>query len=558
MRSERRFGIQESAAGRGAWSFLDQVASSLSNYALFIVIARSAGVDGLGAFSVAYAAFAIILGTVRGPSSDSLIVRFSARPHAELVDAGQAATGFVLVCGTAVGIALIAVGLVVGSRVGPPLVALGIVLPGVLIQDTCRFIFIVDRRPQRAFAIDTFWLLVLAVAIAVLAAEGHQSVFAWLLTWGLAGTGGAILGVGLLRRLPDPRAGWRWWRSHRDIGVPFVGAFLVDRGSSQLGFTLVGAIGGLTALGALTAARALFAPVTTVLSATSSFAVAEGTRLRGSSMSIRRYSWSVAAALASMPIGLALFLYFGPQQLGRLLVGKSWPAARGVLIPVSLFSAALAAALGPFIGLKVIQAAKATLRTELAVAPFSVAAPLVGDHFWGVQGAAYGLLVSGLLSLVFWVWVFEARTRTRGGPREDKAGRLIESRQIDMRGGGSVGDEQIQPGGTRTDRSNDMARRAEAAFAALEGQTDSGTGAAPDETAPPVETAAPVETTVNQTVTADSSLVADVEAPVQFEAATPPVDSEDRLRRIEDRLMVLEECMHVVLIRMGQPSDQQP
>jgi O-antigen/teichoic acid export membrane protein len=542
--ARRSAGSQASAAGRGIWSLLDQAASSLSNYALFIAVARTAGVDGLGAFSVAYAVYAIALGAVRALSSDPLIVRYSDAKASDLAEAGEATTGFALISGVLVGLILIAVGIVVRGRVGAPMVALGVVMPGLLVQDACRFVFIAGRQPRRAFVNDGVWLLLQVGAITALVVRGHPSVYAQVLAWGLAGTAAAAVGLVQLRRLPAPLWAGRWAMAQRDLGLPFGGAFLVDRGSSQLGFTLVGAIGGLGTLGALTAARALFAPVTTVLSAASSFAVAEGTRLRGTRLTIRRYAWFVAVALAALPIVLGAVLYAGPQQLGRVLVGRSWPAAHTVLIPIAVFSAALAATLGPWTGLKILQAARATFGTKLFIAPISVAAPLVGDHFWGVQGAAYGLVVSGFVALVLWAWVFEARMR-QPVARPSRLGSV----QMNPRGGvlsdergGSQG--MANGKGPEAPHEDSVARRAEAIFAALQAPGGASSGAGPAIAAGADAGMAAFERTPDAPIHHSAMVGGPVE----------PHDVSVRLFGIEERLTGIEQALQEVLERLDTKS----
>lgn len=407
---------KSSRASRGVWSLLDQAASSLSNYALFIVVARTEGVRGLGAFSVSYTSYAIILSALRALSTDPLLVRYSNVRRRDLRTPAAMVTGFGGMAGALVGLALVSTGLLVRGPIGPPLVALGATLPLLMIQDACRFIFIAGKQPARAFVNDAVWLTVQIGALAALVSRGHPSTAVEVLAWGLSGGVAAGFGLFQLWQLPAPLKARRWFRSQRDLGMPFCGAVLVDRGSSQLGFNLVGAVGGLGSLGALTAARALFAPVTTVLSAASSVAVAEGTRLGGTRLTIRKYSWILSAVLAVLPLALAGVLYFGPQVLGRVLVGKSWLPAREALLPMAVFSAALAATLGPWTGLRVIQAANATFGVKLALAPVSLAAPVVGYLRGGVRGAAIGLAASGIVVVAVWAWVFERRMRERERP----------------------------------------------------------------------------------------------------------------------------------------------
>ena len=62
---------------RLGWGVADQVVSSISNFVLGIVVARSLGAEGFGSFSLAFITYAFILSGSRGLSTAPLLVRFS-------------------------------------------------------------------------------------------------------------------------------------------------------------------------------------------------------------------------------------------------------------------------------------------------------------------------------------------------------------------------------------------------------------------------------------------------------------------------------------------------
>src|SRR5918999_2161747 len=65
------------ATARLGWGLADQAVSSITNFALGIVVARSLGAAGFGAFSLAWVSYGVILNVSRGLATDPLTVRYS-------------------------------------------------------------------------------------------------------------------------------------------------------------------------------------------------------------------------------------------------------------------------------------------------------------------------------------------------------------------------------------------------------------------------------------------------------------------------------------------------
>ena len=64
-------------ARRLSWGVADQALSSLTNFAVAILVARSLGTEELGAFSIAFATYLIAVNASRGLATDPLVVRYS-------------------------------------------------------------------------------------------------------------------------------------------------------------------------------------------------------------------------------------------------------------------------------------------------------------------------------------------------------------------------------------------------------------------------------------------------------------------------------------------------
>ena len=96
------------AAGRAGWGLIDQAFSSLTNFALGIIIARSVPVAEFGAFSLAFAAYLLVVNMTRAFPMQPLAIRYSAVTPDIWRRGSAAALGSVLL-----------VGLVVGSGVHP-------------------------------------------------------------------------------------------------------------------------------------------------------------------------------------------------------------------------------------------------------------------------------------------------------------------------------------------------------------------------------------------------------------------------------------------------------
>jgi len=186
--------MSRAAARRAAWGVADQAVSSLTNFAVLVVAARALDLEEFGALALALAAYSVALGVTRALSGEPLTVCYSATSVERTASEARGALATAGAAGVLCGVVFALVGAVLGGSVGTALLVLAVVVPGLVIQDTWRFVFFAMGRARAACVNDTVWLVVLGILLVVV---GSRS---------------------LSERLSPPR--WRWCRhaSFRTFG----------------------------------------------------------------------------------------------------------------------------------------------------------------------------------------------------------------------------------------------------------------------------------------------------------------------------------------------------
>ncbi|MEU8750506.1 hypothetical protein [Streptomyces chartreusis] len=388
-------------AGRLSWGLADQAASSISNFAVGIYVARSLGVTAFGVFSLAWVTYGVVLNVSRGLATDPLVVRFSGVPDAAWRGAVARSSGTALGVGAAIGAACVVVGLALGGQVGPAFACLGVMMPGLLLQDAWRYAFFAAGTGRKAFVNDVVWGVALVPAM-VLAARA-DSVAAFVLAWGASATVAAGYGYvqsGILPRTAQARA---WLREQRDLGYRYLVENVSLSGASQLRAYGLGAIVGVGAVGAVRGAELLLGPFLAVLMGLSLVTVAEAARvLRRAPDRLGRFCLLLGGgqAVAALCWGGALLLM--PDRLGELVLGDVWHSAAQLIVPVTLGVAGAGLGTGAAAGLRALAAARRSLRCQLFASACYVAGGLGGAALAGTVGSAWGVATATLAASAVW------------------------------------------------------------------------------------------------------------------------------------------------------------
>ncbi|MFM9705887.1 MATE family efflux transporter [Streptomyces galilaeus] len=387
--------------GRLSWGLADQAASSMTNFAVGIYVARSLGVTAFGVFSLAWVTYGVVLSVSRGLATDPLVVRFSGVPDASWRGAVARSSGTALGVGVAIGVACLVAGLAVGGRVGPAFACLGVMLPGLLLQDAWRYSFFAAGTGRKAFVNDLVWGVALVPALVVAARQG--SVAAFVLAWGASATVAA--GYGCLQSGIRPRmSGARGWlREQRDLSYRYLVENVGVSGASQLRAYGLGAIVGVGAVGAIRGAELLLGPFLAVLMGLSLVTVAEAARvLRRAPHRLARFCLVLGAgqAVAALLWGAALLLV--PGRLGELALGDVWDSASALIVPAALGVAGAGLGTGAAAGLRALGAARRSLRSQLFASACYVGGGLGGAAVAGAAGSAWGVAAATVCSSAVW------------------------------------------------------------------------------------------------------------------------------------------------------------
>ena len=411
-----------------SWNVVDQTLSALSNLGLSIAVARTTSASGFGAFAVAFLLFGISLAVTKSAVGQPLQMRLSGANGVERRGAFQAALGAATVLGVVFGLLASVAGLAVGGEVGGALVALALVLPGLVLQDSCRMAAFTLGRPQLAALIDGVWAAVQFGLLALLISNGRHQVGGLILAWGAAAALSALLGLTVLRMWPALPRAWGWVREHRDLIRYLLPEYFLGLGATQFGILLVGAIASATAVGSLRAAQVLLGPLGIVGLAVFQFAVPEVARRTSVSA---RWLVTLAAGLSGglglLTIGYVALMLLLPDAVGVALFGNSWAGAAAVLLAMGLSSVSSSLANGPAGVLYGLSQARATFRINLAKGPVLLLALPASTVLAGAVGAAWALAAVEACVLPVWILVFRRTLARLGEPGQiDDTPALVE------------------------------------------------------------------------------------------------------------------------------------
>ena len=376
---------------RLGWGIADQAVSSLTNFTLLVVVAGAVGRSSFGALGIAFAAYAVAIGLGRALAGEPLTVRHSVPGGRDTRAPSSAALGVAGCVGIASGALLVVIGLGTGGVLGRALVPLGVMLPGLVLQDTWRFVFMAAGRPRAACANDALWAVVQCAGLAGIALAGAVTVPAAVLAWGVGANVAALVAARASGVRPNFRRARAWLRDERDLWPRFASEFVALTGSWQVALIGLGAVAGLDTVGSLRAAQVLVGPLNVAFLSVPLVAVPESARLwRAARGTPFQHAALVGGALAACAVVWGVVMALIPSGVGRDLLGATWPGARSALVPVVVVMAGVGATLGALCGLRVLAAARDSMWARGVGATLVVLAVVAGGAASGVTGAAWG------------------------------------------------------------------------------------------------------------------------------------------------------------------------
>jgi len=402
---------------RAVWTILDQAVSSATNAAVALLVARAVDVTAFGAFALAFAVYALVVGFSRSCASSPLGIRYSGRSLRQIRRPASAATGTALTVGLAASCVLALCGVVISGVVGASLLALAVVLPGLLVQDAWRYVFFACGRPAAAVVNDAVWALAQVVAVDWLVLTGVSSAALMLLAWGGAGGVAALFGVVQARAVPDPRQALSWLRKHRDLWGFMTVEYVIVQASQQVAILLIAVLGGVAAVGAVRGVQVLLGPATIFAIGLYTFAVPEFSRrqwdsggrdpARGRQRAVLALSLVTAAGGATW----GLFLLALPGRIGVELLGDTWALSSTLLLAAVVGQAGAAASVGTASMLYAMGRARETLRVHVVFSVLLLIFSTTGVVMAGALGATWGQTIAFWAVVPMWFLVLRSVLR---------------------------------------------------------------------------------------------------------------------------------------------------
>lgn len=385
-------------------SLLDQALSSLSNFGVSVIAARSLDAHSFGIFALCYSGYLTLLVLVHGLVAEPFMMKMAAEPRQRVRREAGASVRSTALAGVMLGAPLVLGGLVAGGEGGRAAAVLGVGLPVLFVFEVHRWVAFTERRPWVAAAADGAWLVALVGGVIVLRALGGppDTVGTTLAVW----IGGCFVGlVVFLYQLGFPHRPRRpWFLRHRELGVPVAAELVVDRGSRFLSNVVVGGVISVAAVGALEAGRLVYSPLNVLyLGATATLLPEAISRLAaGDVRAVVRIGRLASVGLIVGTVLFGVVVALLPASYGRAVLGDRWEAARDVLVPMTVFFVASGASYGTKIRLRAYKAVRRSLMLRVIGAIVLLVLTSIGLLIGTVSAVAWALAGAMVLTMVLW------------------------------------------------------------------------------------------------------------------------------------------------------------
>jgi O-antigen/teichoic acid export membrane protein len=292
-----------------------------------------------------------------------------------------------------------------GGTLRGAFLAFGLTMPGLMLQDSWRFVFFAIGRGSLAFVSDLVGAFLILPVLIVLRVSGHVTVYWVILAWGGAAWVAAMAGVFQARVVPKLSKAAIWLTRHRDLGLRYLVESISTSSSTLLRILFLGSFSGLVAVGYVQAAQLLTSPLTLVVYGIGLAALPQATRMLQRS-SHRLWLLSamigVGLALAALAWGIILILAL-PRGLGNVILGSLWRPAYPLVLPLTLSIMGTCLSIGPVAGLNALGAARRSLRVMVATSVAIIVASVLGAYIGGAVDSVRGMAIaSGFTAIVGW------------------------------------------------------------------------------------------------------------------------------------------------------------
>ncbi|HEX4434822.1 MAG TPA: hypothetical protein VH012_08325 [Acidimicrobiales bacterium] len=382
----------------------DQGASSISNFALALIVAHYSSASALGVFAILTSTYVLSQGLVRSLSSDCLLTRSETDDGLRSnYERGGFLAAIVLSVSLAAVIAVVSG--VLPSEFTLPFIIFAVAFPLMACQDFARFIGISRYDPAYAIRLDLAWLVLFLLAYVVLKEEGLTTL-SWL--FGAWSAAGALVGLWTLRahfaRTRRRQLLQFWDQSERGVGLRFAGQFMLVTSWTYFVSYLLLFVLPLSSIGVFKLSQLALGPITVLLAGVQSALIALATK-RFQVDTHRALRFLLIGGVGSFALTMVWtgLIYGAPLHVMASLFGRNWSAARVIVPYAGLAVAFTSFANAAISGLRAMRAASENLRLSVLMVPFLFVLSIGGAELYGTRGAAGGLAIAGAIySVLAW------------------------------------------------------------------------------------------------------------------------------------------------------------
>lgn len=371
--------------------------TSLISLVLSISIARNGGVDGLGEFGIAFAVLSLIQVAAREAGITPLLGEQLSGDVVRNHSRRQSLIGLVamfLLAGTGVIFAL------------PLMVIIGLGVHGTLMFNYSKIIDLTLGKGDKALLKDLviFILVVItAVNVDIFDLDYELVVAVWV-------AAGSMIGyLGSIQEKLSLRPSWVGRGEESRVGIGFAIQSVIGSGSVQLLTLLLALVSGPTLVGTLRGGSTLLGPANLIATAVQPLAIRKLATVRHT---YRRKRLVLIAKLSVALVGIYCVVSVATvvlsNHLGSVLLGNVWNEVKPILVILAVDGVLASLCIIPVAAHRALWASRRSLHISIIVLVIRVPAVTIGATVWGVQGAAWGYLISTAFSALCW-W-FSAAT----------------------------------------------------------------------------------------------------------------------------------------------------
>ena len=388
IESFRKFIVAALTSKRSYGSLVVTGLSSISNFILSIVIARSGSVAEVASFAIGFAGFITISGISRAmvgePSSARLL------PIDSLRQGGQQVSCYGLI----LAVVIFLLGLLTGQ---PYLMAVGISGHAIALYDYSKLISTVFGNPQIAVITESIRAIsIIGIAFIPTVNDKPFLIFViWLLTMCVA----SLIGILIQRIRILPTVGHAEIPFKESISYSF--DYILGGGTSQAITFALGAFASPAVNASIRGAGTLFGPITMIATSVRALLLKFlSRRLFAGSKFGPPIHVSLSLLIAAIPLLIVVNLL--PNEWGHSLLGETWLVAKEVMPYLSIEVISTMLTTIPFSGHRSLGAHKRVFKIRLSLAllrlPIVIGAGILGGHMW----AAIAMVTTSVLELIVW------------------------------------------------------------------------------------------------------------------------------------------------------------